>query len=96
MADWQWPPYKRGQTRARREVDDPVSPVRKFRPSVFNRLIKLPVFSDSRVDGITTVLFSDSNRETSEKEAKAFETVLVKGLGANPSKDDPERWAKVR
>ena len=96
LADWQWPPYngiKQGQDVKLMIL---LSPVRKFETLSLLGLIKSPVFSDPRVDGITTVLFWDSNQDTSEKEAKALETILVKGFGANPGSDDPERWAKIR
>jgi len=96
MADWQWPPYKGVKQGQDVKLMILLSPVRKFETLSLVGLIKAPVFSDSRVDGITTVLIWDSNLETSEKEAKALETVLVKGLGSNPSKDDPERWSKIR
>lgn len=96
LADWQWPPYngvKQGQDVKLMIL---LSPVRKFESLSLLGLIKSPVFSDPRVDGITTVLFWDSSQDTAEKEAKAIETVLVKGFGANPSSDDPERWSKIR
>jgi hypothetical protein len=96
LADWQWPPYdgiKQGQDVKLMIL---LSPVRKFETLSLLGSIKSPVFSDPRVDGITTVLFWDSNQDTSEKEAKAIETVLVKGFGSNPSSDDPDRWSKIR
>lgn len=96
LADWQWPPYKGVKQGQDVKLMILLSPVRKFETLSLLGAIKAPIFSDPRVEGITTVLFWDSNLETSEKEAKALETVLVKGLGSSPGSDDPERWSKIR
>lgn len=96
LADWQWPPYKGIKQGQDVKLMILLSPVRKFETLSLLGIIKSPVFSNPRVDGVTTVLFWDASQETSEKEAKAIETVLVKAFGSNPGSDDPERWAKMR
>lgn len=96
LADWQWPPYKGVKQGQDVKLMILLSPVRKFETLSLSGLIKSPIFSNPRVDGITTVLFWDSTQDASEKEAKAIEAVLVKAFGSNPSSDDPERWSKMR
>ncbi|MFN9344145.1 MAG: alpha/beta hydrolase [Planctomycetota bacterium] len=95
-ADWHWPPskgLKQGQDVKQLIL---LSPVRKFETFNLSALVKTPLFSEPKFNGLTTALFWDSRDEESERDAAALETVLVKGLGPAPAADASDRWAQVR
>ena len=95
-ADWQWPPYKGVKQGQDVKLLVLLSPVRKFESFNLAALVKSPLFSEPKFNGLTTALFWDSGDEASERDAAALEAVLVKGLGPAPSADSPERWAQIR
>lgn len=96
VADWQWPPYKGVKQGQDVKLLVLLSPVRKFETFNLGALIKTPLFSDPKFNGLTTALFWDSREEESERDAAALEAVLVKGLGPAPAADAPDRWRQVR
>lgn len=95
-ADWQWPPYKGIKQGQDVKLLVLLSPVRKFETFNLGTLVKTPLFSEPKFNGLTTALFWDSRDEESERDAAALEAVLVKSLGPAPAADAADRWSQVR